>query len=141
MTSYALQISAHAKVPHDGRTFPVAEGWQFKFFVGPGQPLPYGVSETIYTELCSDQVQAADARVRHIYFTDSPLTDYALWSLQDPRYVSGVLLVGSSVAVVDIGDIEEQAPISLSNLLALAVDELGIDVGRDEVTVYFNACR
>lgn len=141
MTEYALQISCHASVPHDGGSFPVAEGWQYKFFVPPGHALPYGLSEDIYAELCAGDVDAANARVRHTYFADAPLTNYALWSLQDPRYVSGALLVGSSEALIDIGDISEDNPISLTGLLALVVEALNIDVGRDEVTVYFNACR
>ncbi|MBP6750414.1 MAG: hypothetical protein KA144_12300 [Xanthomonadaceae bacterium] len=141
MASYVLQISAHAEPPSHDRTFPIAEGWTFKFFVSSGQELPYGISEDIYKELCAGDVAAADKRVKNTYFPDSPLTDYDLWSLNDVRYVSGALKVGESTALVDIGDIERSAPISLSNLLALIVEELGIDVGKDEVTVYFNACR
>ena len=141
MATYVLQISAHAEPPASGGTFPIAKDWQFKFFVSAGQELPYGASEDIYKELCAGDVAAADQRVKHTYFPGSPVTDYALWSLKDARYVSGVLKVGESTAVVDIGDVERSAPISLSNLLTLAIEDLGIDVGRDKVTVYFNACR
>jgi hypothetical protein len=140
MTTFNLQVSGHGEDQKLG-TFPIAKNWQFKFFVKMGEALDYPTSEAIYQELVANDLAAVNKRVKNTYFEGTDIVNYAMWDLQDPNYVSGVLVAGSDVAVVDIDGTTQQQPIKLSNLLALAVEELGINVGVDTVTVYFNACR
>lgn len=140
MATFNLQVSGHGEDQNRG-SFPVADNWQFKFFVAMGETLDYPTSELIYQELVANNLAAVNKRVRQTYFEGADIVNYAMWDLQDPNYVSGVLQAGSNVPVVDIHGTTRQQPIMLSNLLALAVEALRIRVGVDTVNVYFNACR
>ncbi|WP_028534562.1 putative adhesin [Paludibacterium yongneupense] len=140
MAKFVLQVSGHAQV-RDKVPFPVAGKWRFMFFVRQGEELDYPTSEKIYAELAASQFTKVDSRVVETYSTGDNIDDYVLWDLEDARYVSGVLLAGSTQAVVDIAGTTEQKSITLSNLLTLAIEQLNIEVGKDDVTVYFNACR
>jgi hypothetical protein len=140
MATFTLQVSGHGEDQNRGE-FPVAENWQFNFFVKMGEILDYPTSEAIYQELAANNLAAVNKRVKNIYFAGQDIVNYAMWDLADSNYVSGVLQVGSTVAVVDIDGTTQQNPIMLSNLLALAVEALDINVGVDTVIVYFNACR
>jgi hypothetical protein len=140
MATFNLQVSGHGEDQQAG-TFPAATNWEFKFFVAMGQVLDYPTSELIYQELLANNLNAVNRRVRQTYFEGAEITNYAMWDLEDPNYVSGVLVAGSGNPVVDIAGTTQQNPITLTNMLALAVEALGINVGVDTVTVYFNACR
>jgi len=140
MATFNLQVSGHGEDQKLGE-FPIANNWEFKFFVAMGQTLDYPTSEAIYKELAANNLAAVNKRVRQTYFEGADIVNYAMWDLKDANYVSGVLLAGSKVPVVDIKRTTQQNPIKLSNLLALAVETLHIKVGVDTVTVYFNACR
>jgi hypothetical protein len=120
MANFILQVSGHGQDQGTG-TFPVAEKWQINFFVKMGEVLDYATSELIYQELAQNNLQAVNTRVVHTYFAG--------------------LQAGSTDLVVSIKGTTQQQPISLTNLLAIAVETLGIKVGTDTVTVYFNACR
>jgi len=138
--TFTLQVSGHGE-DQDNGTFPIANNWEFKFFVAMGEILDDPTSELIYQELAANDLTAVNKRVRQTYFEGNDVVDYAMWDLQNANYVSGVLKAGSNQSVVDIDGTTQQNPILLSNLLALAVEELGINVGVDTVIVYFNACR
>jgi len=140
MATFTLQVSGHGEDQGKG-SFPIANHWEFKFFVAMGQTLDYPTSVLIYQELAANNLAAVNKRVRQTYFEGNDVVNYAMWDLQDPNYVSGVLKAGENVPVVDIKGITRQKPILLSNLLTLAVETLKIKVGVDTVIVYFNACR
>jgi hypothetical protein len=140
MATYILQVSGHGEDQGRGR-FPVAKNMRYKFFVPMGQVLDYPTSEEIYEDFVANDLPAVDAKVTNTYFEGALIDDYVLWDLQDPNYVSGVLQAGSTDPVVDIEGVTYQQPVTLTNLLALATMKLGIRVGIDNVTVYFNACR
>jgi hypothetical protein len=140
MATYYLEVSAHGENQGADR-FPVAKKWEYKFFVPMGKVLDYPTSEEIYREFAANDLNAVNARVVNTYFEGAQIDNYALWDLQDPSYVSGVLQAGSTVPVVNIAGVTHANPIPLSGLLALAVEALKINVGTDTVYVYFNACR
>jgi hypothetical protein len=140
MATFVLQVSGHGEDQGKGE-YPVAKNWEYKFFVKMGEVLDYPKSEDIYKELAANNLPAVNKRVVHTYFEGGEIDNYAIWDLKDSNYVSGVLQAGSTQSVVDISGTTEHKPIYLANLLALAVEALNINVGRDTVTVYFNACR
>lgn len=140
MATYILQVSGHGGDQGRGK-FPVAPNMKYKFFVPMGEVLDYPTSEQIYQDFVANDLPAVDAQVQNTYFEGAMIDDYVLWDLQDPNYASGVLQAGSADPVIDIEGVTEQQPVTLTNLMALATMRLGIRVGIDNVTVYFNACR
>lgn len=140
MPTFILQVVGHGQDQGKG-TFPASPEWKFKFFVQMGQILDDAIADQIYIEMEANNLDSVNHRVLQTYFEGADIVNYAIWDLDDANYTSGILLPGSTDAVVDIRGTTEQDPIFLVNLLALAVETLEINVGVDEVIVYFNACR
>ena len=125
MTTFNLQVSAHGSL--NTTSFPAAHEWQYKFFCRMGEVLDWDKSVEIYNYLNSNNIAQANAMVVHNYFADAEINDYYLWDLNDSSYVSGILQAGSTNAVVDITGYTEGKPTTLSTLIAMAVDRLGIN--------------
>ena len=136
---YAIQVSSHGQ--STGKTFTAEDNFVYNFFVKQGLPLCYPTSEQIYKDLAANKIADVEKKVQQKLFAGAKVEDYNLWSLNDPKYVSGVLEAGSTKAVVDISKHTPTSPISLSALIKQAINKLGIKVGTDKVTVYYNACR
>lgn len=145
MTTYRLQFSSHASASFSngsqvGMFVLYEEKLEVKYFVQPGEILDYDISIEIYNELVNNELDRVNKKVRNTKFYNSEVTDYVMWDLENPNYVSGSLIVGENTPIVDIAGTTFEKPIRFLGLLRQTLRELGANK-EDEIIVYFNACR
>lgn len=140
MAKFILQVSAHGQYDNKSQ-FPIAKNWVYHFFSDKQQCVPYPLSEEIFQWFVKGELDKVNQKVIETRQSPKKVDNYVLWDLQDPNYTSGVFQAGSKVPIVDITGVTYNDPISLSNLLTLAIEVLEIRIPRDEVIIYFNACR
>lgn len=140
MTRYNVQISAHAEEPAGRPTAKLPATSTLKFFVKAGEVLGWDESVEIYNLLAANDIAAVDKKVKHVIFPGATYVNYKLWGLGDDAYISGTLLAGSTVAIVDIADIAYENAVPLKDLIDETLARIGA-TAVDTVTFYFNACR
>jgi hypothetical protein len=145
MVTYTLQFSSHGSSKyHNGsptNKFTLfAKDLVVHYFVRDGEILDYQESIDIYNELVSNDLGKVNTRIKDTKPTGAAVTNYVMWDLKDPKYVSGSLKVGEDQPIVDIAGYTHQKPILFNALLQQTLDKLGVKE-EDKVVVYFNACR
>lgn len=141
MVQYIIQVSAHAREPANSPTMPVPENYTYNFFCKVGEILNWDQSVRIYEYLAHERYEEVDREVKYKIFGGGTVVNYDLWSLGDPRYVSGTLRAGTTTALVDITQIDQTKPIGLAKLMAMTIRELREYNVNDQLIIYFNACR
>jgi len=145
MVTYTLQFSSHGSSKYynggDTNKFTLfAKDLVVHYFVREGEILDYQESIDIYNELVSNDLGKVNTRIKDTKSTGAAVTNYVMWDLKDPNYVSGSLKVGEDKPIVDIDGYTHQKPILFNALLQQTLDKLGAKE-EDKVVVYFNACR
>lgn len=136
-----VQLSAHGS--GETESYPVFAKWTYAFFCKEGEVLDWDLSVHVYNLLAAKDFDAVNKLVVDTAkgANGDKVKNYKLWSLNDPKFASGLVLPGQTTSLFDFpSGTSESKPVEMSNFLVAAIEE---DVLSDqrEALIYINACR